>query len=950
MKKWNAQIISHTHWDREWYLNSKYTNEWTVIFFDRLFAMFEKEEQYQFVLDGQMLILDDYFEELKKLNRPVYVYKDKIRKYAQQGRLHLGPYYLQPDWQLISGESLVRNLVTGLEKAREYGNPMATGWLLDNFGQISQTAQIHKEAGIRGLYVWRGVEMDPNNVQSEFVWEAPDGTRLPCVYLLNSYRNVMRLAEYSEIMKTRILGEVEKLKDFMTTKNVLLMNGYDQEIVPDDIQPKIKSGELNTGEIEVYQSNPEAYLDSVLKENPKLMTLKGALYSGRFISVFPGVMSARMYLKLQNDKAQKALCQYAEPFSTLSWALGYDFPQTTLDKAWELILRNHPHDSICGCSIDDVHSDMEDRFRDVHFLADDLIEKSLGNLVSQISTHSMQEKNFIVFNTATYDRNAVITMQGKSKLIEKVPALGYSVVQDEETSLPASVAVKLEGRKVSNRFIEVMIQENGTIDLIEKESGHCYRGLGRLEDAGDAGDEYNYSYPDKDQIFSSTDCKPIIRILKQEDALVEVAIEYDMELPEKLVADRSQRGDTHRKMPVRTKVSLKAESPIVEFKTTIKNTVRDHIVRVLFPSGIETTTSFAGSPFDVVEHPIHIDAYDESMIPENVRKVIVGAREAKPNTIFLGQEFIDVNDSKKGLAILSRGLPEYTVQEKDTTIALTLFRSIGWVAKEINTRIGDAGPEILTPQAQCLRQMEFEYAVYPHQGDYEKGGVIRQADSFNNTCTVVETDNHEGSLPPASSFLRVEDTNDCIRVSSVNKSKKGQYIAVRLYNLGTTETKVKITMPFALKSAERTNFLETKKSTLSITKDGDNTSVLEFETGPKVIETIKMELVRTSVEQAKPANHHCWIFKEDEPERLDSYESYPLVLETEVKAELDRAEKLKPGLQAPLTRRTALEAQLSAILAQNRLDEVKTCELGYQLNEARVERRVYDYIKDTIKK
>ncbi len=103
------------------------------------------------------------------------------------------------------------------------------GWLLDNFGQISQTSQIHKEADIVGLYAWRGVEMDPTNVQSEFIWEAPDGTRLPSVYLLNSYRNVMRLAEYSDIMQARIFDEVDKLKDFMTTKNVLMMNGYDRD-------------------------------------------------------------------------------------------------------------------------------------------------------------------------------------------------------------------------------------------------------------------------------------------------------------------------------------------------------------------------------------------------------------------------------------------------------------------------------------------------------------------------------------------------------------------------------------------------------------------------------------------------------------------------------------------------------------------------------------------------
>ncbi|MCK5201992.1 MAG: hypothetical protein KAR21_26745, partial [Spirochaetales bacterium] len=105
------------------------------------------------------------------------------------------------------------------------------------FGQISQTAQIHKEFGMKGLYVWRGVEMDPADVQSEFLWESTDGTSIPSIYLLDSYRNVMRLAEYENIMKQRVYAEVTKLKPFTTTENILLMNGYDQEMVPDDIQP-----------------------------------------------------------------------------------------------------------------------------------------------------------------------------------------------------------------------------------------------------------------------------------------------------------------------------------------------------------------------------------------------------------------------------------------------------------------------------------------------------------------------------------------------------------------------------------------------------------------------------------------------------------------------------------------------------------------------------------------
>ncbi len=938
--KWKAQIISHTHWDREWYLNSKYTNEWLVPFFDQLISMFEKEEEYQFVLDGQMSMIDDYYEELAKQGKPIYLYRNKIKKFVEQGRLFIGPYYLQPDWQLLSEESLVRNLLIGNKKAQEYGRRMNVGWLLDNFGQISQTSQIHCEAEIEGLYVWRGVEMDPYNLKSEFVWESPDGSKLPSVYLLNSYRNVMRLAEYSDIMQERIFDEVSKLKDFMTTKNVLMMNGYDQEMVPDDIQPYIKNGYLDSSEITVEQSNPEKYLKSVIDEKPELLTLKGALYSGRFISVFPGVMSARMYLKLQNDAAQKAIEKLAEPLTMLEFLHGGDFDASILEKAWELLLKNHPHDSICGVSIDDVHSDMENRYRDFHFLVDHQIRKSLINLAKRIDTSKLNDVNYFVFNSSPYGRKKVVTVNGKDSFVE-VPAFGYTIL---DKSIKYNKVLR-DKNIISNGLIKVTINDNGTFDLLDIETGTTYVGLGQLEDAGDAGDEYNYSYPDTDKLYYSTDCKIAINYIHESDLKVEVECRYDMEIPEKIVENHTIRSDKLLKMPVRAIYTVEAESKVVSVKTEILNTVRDHIVRVLFPTDIETNVSYAGSTFDVVERPIHIDDYDESMIPENVRRVIVGAREAKPNTVFLGRELVDLNDGSKGLTLLSKGLPEYTIYKQRNTFALTLFRAVDWVAKEINTRIGDAGPEIYTPQAQCLRQMTFEYGIYPHAKGYEEGNVLREADKFNSKIITFVTDRHSGELELEKSFISVSDKINNIRVTAIKRAENGQGIILRMYNGGIETANVIIDSAYKILKTKRVNFLENEKEKEVIEKSDHK---VELTVGSKMIETIYLEL---EVEKTtKLTNVYADLYDIEEPYNFGEYESIPLVTKEDIKKEEERAMKWLPKIDEPLYRRTALEAQLSAILTKNRYHETKIYELGYGLNEARVKRRVHDYIQDILNK
>jgi mannosylglycerate hydrolase len=203
-----------------------------------LFKLLTKYQGYYFVLDGQTLIIEDYLGQLSQ--RKKIKAEKKLEKYISQSRLLVGPYYLQPDWRLVSGESLLRNIIIGHQMAQKLGRVMKAGWLLDNFGQISQAPQIHKGFDINGVYLWRGIEADPEHIQSEYLWKSPDGSQVTSVYLLSSYRNAMRLAEYSDVAQQRIINEVKKLSRFATTNNILFMNGYDQEMVPDDVLPLIK--------------------------------------------------------------------------------------------------------------------------------------------------------------------------------------------------------------------------------------------------------------------------------------------------------------------------------------------------------------------------------------------------------------------------------------------------------------------------------------------------------------------------------------------------------------------------------------------------------------------------------------------------------------------------------------------------------------------------------------
>ena len=333
-------------------------------------------------------------------------------------------------------------------------------------------------------------------------------------------------------------------------------------------------------ELEIIQSDPMNYIDAVLQANSKKITLKGSLYSGRFIAVFPGVMSARMYLKLQNDRTQKYLEKYAEPLSSLVWAIGGEYESNILEQAWKILLKNHPHDSICGVSIDDVHIDMEKRTREVQQLINTQIKHKATEITSLIDTSKSKEEFVtVLFNPSMYNRSEVVSIGKKSRWIPDIPPMGYKVIYENEIE-ESNDKIQINDNVIENSKVKVEILENGSFNMLHKESGKEYYKLGIFEDRADAGDEYNYSYPDIDKRITSSNSKAEIEHIKQSDEQVVVKIKLVLEIPGELTKDRKRRSEKLIKLPIVNQITINARSGVVKCRTEIKNTAKDHIVRV----------------------------------------------------------------------------------------------------------------------------------------------------------------------------------------------------------------------------------------------------------------------------------------------------------------------------------------------------------------------------------
>jgi len=351
-----------------------------VLSVDLLLNILEEDNGYHyFTLDGQTVVLDDYLE-----IRPENA--ERLRRLARQGRVLVGPWYVLPDEFLVSSESLIRNLLLGRRMAKPYGGAMPVGYVPDTFGHPAQLPQILRGFGLDNAVLFRGVQAS----KSEFVWRAPDGSTVLTVFMPGGYCNAMVMSSVPErFLDLRAPQIVEMLKQAATTDTILLMNGCDH--LPPRRELAEIIGEANRRLPDVYlrQGTLMENLASVRQAQPELSEVEGEFRAPRPGRVTPGVLSSRLYLKQENHKSSTLLERYAEPLAAMAVQRGYANPQAFLWQAWKYLLQNHPHDSIYGCSIDEVHQDMMCRFRWSQQIGLDVANAAFAVLAGSIDTSDL---------------------------------------------------------------------------------------------------------------------------------------------------------------------------------------------------------------------------------------------------------------------------------------------------------------------------------------------------------------------------------------------------------------------------------------------------------------------------------------------------------------------------------------------------------------------------------
>lgn len=849
-----VHYVLSTHWDREWYQPFQVYRQRLVQLLDRTLDDLAAGKLHgPFTTDGQSIVLEDYLE--VRPERRV-----QVESFARTGKLKIGPWFVLPDEWLVSGESLIRNLRLGREVARQFGGtPSDAGFVCDLFGHVGQLPQLLAGFGVKAGFVWRGLEPRPT---AHFLWQGSDGTRLPCYrfgrtgycdYTYDVRRSTQHDVQFEEARARKDLAAfLAKEAQRSTVPPMLLFDGGDH-LEYDAEHYRLLFSEKTNAEFpyKIIHSTLDAYIDELLPHVSEITdVVVGELReTGRRPAVedsqwlIPSVLSSRVWIKQANADCQALLCHWAEPFGAAAQAfLAAEYPAGFLNIAWRWLLLNHPHDSICGCSIDEVHEDMKYRFAQCQQIGERMTSESLRSLAASIAGEigakelrvlvanplpcelaepveltlqlpvewqCFQERFFfelkpgfriydangneVVYQRVAQDLNRLKIRVRRTKYPQAyktndvtvtvrlvIPALGYTTLTVREGELtpkdeivpetvvptrhPEMPGLATSERSMANEFLAVTIESNGTLTLTDKFSGEVYARLLTFEDVADIGDGWYHGQTVNDQVFVSTGTNADVALIHDGPLTTCFRVRTVLRLPAEFRSDRMIRSEQLTDMVVDNFITLRQGCDRIEVRTKVNNTIRDHRLRVLLPTGVKTKTYLADGAFDVVERPIALPT-DNHLGREH-------AVETRPQ-----QSWTAVADGKRGLAIVATGLLESCVRDlPERPLALTLFRATR------RTVMTDG-----QPLGQLQGELNFNYWIVPVREAVNRArlcedGIRLGAGIKYEQMTTADAAIYRGTtvLPPQASLLAVRG-----EVTVTSARDVGGALEVRLFNPGT---------------------------------------------------------------------------------------------------------------------------------------------------------------------
>lgn len=820
-----------THWDREWYSTFQRYRFRLVKTLDKVLETLEKKSDFGcFILDGQTCAMEDYL-----CIRPEK--RNTVKRMAEQGRLVLGPWFTMPDEWLVSGESLIANIARGTHLAKEYGGkPMRLGYVCDCFGHTPQLPQILRGFGIEGAILGRGT--NDFDTPAFFRWKSPDGSTVQTFKVPEEigYGSFCELVIWPKAkngekdnkqMFERAVAYVESEMKRTKAPYVVLMDGMDHERIHAEEAPVIAEYLQKRFGCPVQFGNMEELIDELkrfdlpVKAGELNCTAKRQTIHNMLIS---HTLSSRIDIKLQNNQTETILEKYAAPLRAFAVRFTKaDIPRTYLNEAYRYLLLNHAHDSICGCSIDEVHRDMQYRFDQAKRIGKEILEESVacltdwendgngGNLClkvfnplpypvngnieaeitlpidfdhwffEQVDTETLpafelydQDGKMIPYKLLSVRKNIFVSLPDhlgnvkrhvcKVMLNTWLPACGYT----EFSVVPCAHPVRSLVSSVDdwwgaeNEFIRVHVNTDGTIDIFDKRTGKKYCALHSFADTAEAGDGWFHNAPVDCGVMLSGAAEHSIERRELGPFAERFIVTTRFRLPKHLILGHGvTRSEETDVLKIVSEFTLGSD-PWVEIETTIYNNICDHRLQLILPTDTGAKEYAVNHAFCFVERKAGLNVQSADW------------KECdKPEKSF-GNIVLRRDVAGNGLAFVSAyGLHEMSADNDiRSSLRITLLRAFS------RTFLTDGQED-----GELQKPITLKYALVPVAGEMQYADFVRIGERLAVKPVCLTSVSEQACEFKQKSYFELKSKH-CI-LSLLSENDEG--LCVRIYNCSEYE-------------------------------------------------------------------------------------------------------------------------------------------------------------------
>lgn len=755
--------IGHTHIDVAWMWTLAQTREKAQRSFATVLSLMRQYPEYKFMASQPQL-----YQYVKEAAPALY---QKIKQAAAQGRWEVeGAMWLEADCNLVSGESLVRQIMHGKQFMKEeFGVDSHILWLPDVFGYSAALPQILKKCGV-DKFVTSKISWNESNRMpyDTFYWEGIDGTEI-FTYFITAQDSPKKgstpetfTTYVGYIRPSQVLGTWERYQPKQYNHETLLAFGFgDGGGGPTsdmlEQQRRLSRGlpgmpYTKMGTVAEFLDRAQQNFSAACRAHGETPRWVGELY----LELHRGTYTTMAHNKRCNRKSEQ-LYQMAEAASAAANVLlGRPYPAAQLHNGWETILLNQFHDIIPGSSIREVYEDSARQYQDVLAQGEAVFSGALDALAGQVATGG----GLLVYNPLPMPFRGAVPVDGRYVEVADIPAHGWKVVQP----VPAAGTVTVSAQRMENRYFAIAFDAHGEIvSLYDKEagrelarSGETLNQLRVYEDYPYMCDAWELSPYYREKMWKA-DSLDGIRVL-HEDARAGLEITR-----------------TYQRSAIVQRIYLYENSRRIDFETEV-DWAEDHVVlKAAFPLDIHASEATYEIQFGSVKRPLHRNTSWDAAKFE-----------------VCAQKWADVSEETYGVSLLNDC--KYGHSSDGGTLMLTLLRA----------------PTYPNPDADRGRHT-FTYALYPHTGGLT-AETVHEAYRLNRPPVVRPLPRQGGCLPAQWSLVQI--SCPYVVVDTIKQAEDGDGIIVRLYGCGNRREKAALSFGFDLTDVQLCDIMENTISSI----------------------------------------------------------------------------------------------------------------------------------------